>query len=112
MIPGIREREIGKEAKGLLLPGLCKELRTRGLTHHFLSPTGQGLAPRSSPSCMVESTRQHPISQHPAALGQKAKAQSTAEVRAAGYIRAKLEAAAVAKLKDALRGWEAACERQ
>lgn len=35
---------------------------------------------------------------------QKAKAQRTAEVRAAGYIWAELGAAARAKLKDALKG--------
>lgn len=109
VIPGIGEREIGKEEKamqgqrGSSCQVSARSLRTRGLTHHFLSPTGQGFAPRSSPSCIVESTLQHPISQHPATLGQKAKAQSTAEVRAAGYIWAKLEAAAMAKLKDALK---------
>lgn len=39
----------------------------------------------------------------PSSPGQKAKAQRTAEVRAAGYIWAQLEAAAVTKLKDALK---------
>lgn len=113
VIPGSRsdsrdrregDREGGKGstgAKGLLLPGLCKEPEDQRTYPPLPVPHWSRVRPMEF--SLLHGRVNPPASHIPAALGQKAKAHSTGEVRAAGYIWAKLEAAAMAKLKDALK---------